>query len=147
MDPSGSCHFVDFMRTASVCGATINNAAAAGVRGGRAKEGEEGKLNHYRDLFTNFDALAHHFSMAVIETRGAMSEGFEQLIQLIAHAAHPTDFTALGKQDPGGLRASCVAKLRQRFSVALVKANAVTVDDWLSVWPEPLPEYALSPYL
>ncbi len=47
MDPSGSCHFVDFMRTASVCGATINNAAAAGVRGGRAKEGEEGKLNHY----------------------------------------------------------------------------------------------------
>ena len=147
MDPSGSCHFVDFMRTASVCGATMSNAAAAGVRGGRAKEGEEGKLNHYRDLITNFDALSHHFSMAVIETRGAMSEGFEQLIKLIAHAAHPTDFTAPGRQDPGGLRASCVAKLRQRFSVALVKANALTVDDWLSVWPEPLPEYALSPNL
>ena len=39
----------------------MSNAAAAGVRGGRAKEGEEGKLNHYRDLITNFDALSHHF--------------------------------------------------------------------------------------
>ena len=147
MAPSGSWHYVDFMRTASVCGATMSNAAAAGVRGGRAKEGEEGKINNYRNLITNFDALAHHFSMAVIETRGAMSQGFEHLIKLIAHAAHPIDFNAPGRQDPGGLRASCVAKLRQRFSVALVRANAVTVDDWLSVWPEPLPEYALSPNL